>query len=597
MEAFPLPPELAALRSLPPERLPDLARAIRDEITERVGETGGHLAPSLGAVELTFALHRSFDTPHDRIVWDVGHQAYVHKLLTGRRERLRTLRSSGGIAGYLKRTESEYDAFGAGHAGTSVSAALGMRLALDRTGSDRYVVAVIGDGALTAGMSFEALNHAGGIPSLARFIVVLNDNGMSISANVGALSARSAELRAGDTRNGTAEWFRSLGFEYLGPVDGHDCVALEAAFAAAKAAAGPVLIHALTIKGKGLPEAERDPLKYHGVSGRSARPGAAPSYSSVFASTVLELAANDPRIVAITAGMPTGTGLDVIARERPGTFIDTGISEQHAVTLAAGLAAEGMRPVVAIYSTFLQRAYDQVLHDVCIQELPVVFVLDRAGLVGNDGETHQGLFDLSVLRPIPNIVLMAPRDEVELRRMLVTALNHGGPVAIRFPRGSGSGRCEPPPLLPLAIGRAEIMKPGNDGLIVALGPVANRALEVATSLRSTDGIDVGVVDARFVKPLDRSLLLPLVAAAPWTVVIEDHTLAGGFGSALLELVQDARAEPSGPIIRLGAPDTFIRHGSIEEQHRWCSIDHESIIGVCRGLAARTFRVTSLAEAA
>lgn len=590
----------SALKQLVTTELEALAAEIRRELIETVSATGGHLAPSLGVVELTLALHRQFDTPQDRIVWDVGHQAYVHKLLTGRRHRLPTIRSSAGIAGYLKRNESEYDAFGAGHAGTAISAALGMRLATRTAvsaGGDReksaslrredYVVAVVGDGALTAGMSFEALNHAGSYAGaeLDRFIVVLNDNGMSISKNVGALSNCTDPLReaGGPARSARhpRDLFTTLGFHYLGPIDGHDLAALESGLAEARARRGPVFVHVLTVKGKGLAAAEADPVKWHGIAPLPA-PAAEPSsaaartLSAHFAEALLEIAATDSRVVAITAAMPTGTGLDRLQRELPHAVIDVGICEQHAVTLAAGLACEGMRPVVAIYSTFLQRGFDQLLHDVCIQNLPVVFVLDRAGLVGNDGETHQGVFDIAMLRAVPNMTIMVPRDELQLARMLRTAVAHDGPTAIRFPRANGlAAACSAAPRTALPLGYAEQLEGGDDGLIIGVGPLAYRARALAEWIRERSGDRIEVFDPQFVKPLDPRLVAR-VAVAPWTLVLEDHSRAGGAGSAVLEAVYDAGLIPRGPIHRAGVPDRFIAHGTIDEQHRWCGLDESSL---------------------
>ena len=560
----------AALRELGQDQLGALCDEIRRALTETIPQIGGHFASPLGVVELTVALHRVFATPEDRIVWDVGHQGYVHKMLTGRSHALHTIRQSGGISGFLKRGESEFDAFGAGHAGTSISAALGMFLG---SRSHRHCVAIIGDGSLTAGMAFEALNHAGGLHlqqpgRLAGFIVVLNDNGMSISENVGALHTQSL---AG---TGIGQFFSALGFDYTGPLDGHDIVTLERAFLAAKSSVAPVLIHIKTKKGAGSPHAERDPVAWHGIAPPPKVAAAVPSYTAVFSRAITELASADPRIVAITAAMPTGTGLDRFAAAFPDRYFDVGICEQHAVTLAAGMACEGARPVVALYSTFLQRGFDQVVHDVCIQNLPVLFAIDRGGVVGNDGETHQGMFDVSFLRALPNMVVMSPRDESELPRMLVTALAHPGPCAIRFPRGNGIGR--ELSFKALEIGRASKLRSGRDALLIGFGPIVNVALRVAERAARELGMEVAVIDARFAKPLDRALLGSELPNYPLICTLEEHVLQGGFGAAVLELVHDERLPVSGAIVRFGGGDEFLPHGSQEEQRCWSGIDESAI---------------------
>jgi 1-deoxy-D-xylulose-5-phosphate synthase len=601
------------LRRLPASELPELCEELRKDLVDAVADIGGHFASSLGVVELTVGLHRVFSTPHDRIVWDVGHQCYIHKMLTGRRWELRKVRQRGGISGFLRRTESEYDCFGAGHAGTSISAAAGMSEASfhdypDRV--DRHVVAVIGDGSMTAGMAFEALNHAGQLHR--NLIVVLNDNEMSIAPNVGAMSLALSKAVTGKLSTGARRHFKSLvekgliphalyraldkaeeatqgflstpamlfgsfGFRYLGPIDGHDIYAVIDALERAKNQDGPVLVHALTTKGKGYEPAELDPVKYHGVtpfirdSGVFKKSSSPKSYSQVFGEMMVELCKEDPRVVGITAAMPDGTGLKVLQKEMPDRFFDVGIAEQHGVTFAAGLACEGMRPVVAIYSTFLQRAFDQVVHDVCIQNLPVIFALDRGGLAGADGQTHHGVFDISYLRSIPNISIMAPKDATELRAMMKTALEHeSGPIAFRFPRGNaqegGSDKVEPVPF-----GQGEVVQSGSRVLIIALGTTVSHALKAATRLPFSPT----VVNARFVKPLDESLITSLAHQHELIVTVEDHAVTGGFGSAVLELL--AQRQILRPVIRLGVPDRFISHGTQEELHRECGFDAEGIV--------------------
>jgi 1-deoxy-D-xylulose-5-phosphate synthase len=561
----------ADLKSLPFSRLPELAAEIRHELIDIVTRNGGHLGASLGAIELAIALHWVFDSPRDHIVWDVGHQAYAHKLLTGRRERFPTIRQEGGLSGFLSRDESEHDAFGAGHASTSISAALGMAVAISRSDDpDRRVAAIIGDGALTGGMAFEALNNAG-ILDLP-FLVILNDNEMSIAPNVGAMSQYLDRVRTDPRYNRAKDelvriterlpqgellvelgkrWkdslkefiyhamiWEELGFTYMGPIDGHDIRAIVHALRQAALVPGPVFLHVVTQKGRGFAGAENDRERGHAVS-TPPKPGAPPSppkYQDVFAQTVIELARDDPRIVAITAAMPTGTSLAKFQAAYPERFFDVGIAEQHAVTFAAGLAAEGMRPVVGIYSTFLQRAYDQIVHDVCLQRLPVTFAIDRAGFAGDDGRTHHGVFDISYLRCLPNLTIMAPRDENELRHMLKTALHHvDGPVAIRYPRGSGVGVATDEPLHALPIGRGETLRTGPDIAILALGAMVLPA-ERAADLLAADGIDATVVNARFAKPLDERLILDLIERCGAIVTVEENVRAGGFGSAVLEFL-------------------------------------------------------------
>ena len=587
------------LRKLPRESVEQVAQEIRAEILERVSQTGGHLASSLGAVELITAVHYTFNTPSDRLVLDVGHQGYPHKMLTGRREDFDSIGQRDGMSKFLRRQESEFDHFGAGHAGTSISAALGMARAKLHLEEDGVVIAMIGDGSMTAGMAFEALNHAGDLAE-KNLIVILNDNEMSIDPNVGALSSfLSRKLSAPMVRRmkGWARefltgmpgdmlhWarkaeeslkvffspgllFEALGFRYVGPIQGHrmDVVleTLDNVKEMVAAGSGPVLIHALTEKGHGYAPAEADPLKYHGVgqfdveSGEFApKKAAPPTYTRVFSDALIRLAREDERIVAITAAMASGTGLDRFARALPKRFYDVGIAEQHAVTFAAGLAAEGMKPVAAIYSTFLQRAFDQVVHDVCLQNLDVTFALDRAGLVGADGATHQGLFDFSYFRNLPNAVVMAPKDENELQHMLGTAIEYPGPAAIRFPRGAGLGIALDPDIKNVSLGEAELLRDGDDAAILAIGSMVHPALETANEM-AADGISCSVLNARFVKPLDRTKILSLARRVDLIVTIEEHSAQGGFGSAILELLSEEGIRT--PVRVLGVPDALIEHG-------------------------------------
>jgi 1-deoxy-D-xylulose-5-phosphate synthase len=587
------------LKKLPPELLPQLAQEIREEIISTVALTGGHLAPSLGVVELTIALHYVFDSPRDKIVWDVGHQAYTHKLLTGRRDRFHTLRQFGGISGFPKRCESPHDACDTGHSSTSISAALGMATARCLKRERNRVIAVIGDGSMTAGLAFEGLNNAGDLNK--DLIVVLNDNGMSIAQNVGALSSFLSRKLTAPTMvflkkqvenllgsfpaigGDLLAWakkseesfkafftpgmlFEALKFNYLGPVKGHRLDHLIETFNNVKNLRGPILVHVLTIKGKGYLPAESDPTGFHGLgkfdpdTGEPKKSvGDVPSYTEVFGDTLVRLAKEDNRIVAITAAMPDGTGLADFRHQFPQRFFDVGICEQHAVTFAAGLALEGMRPVAAIYSTFLQRAYDQVLHDVCLQNQPVVLALDRAGVVGEDGETHQGLFDLSYLRNLPNLVIMAPKDENELRDMLYTAVQHPGPVALRYPRGRGVGVAFSSTLSQIPIGKAEVLTEGEDLLLLAVGASVYPALKAAEALKRR-GFNATVVNARFVKPLDENLILTLAAGIGRVLTVEENVAAGGFGSAVLELLAD-RGLSGVAVQRLAIPDAFVEHGS------------------------------------
>ena len=594
------------LHGLSVEELEDVAAQIRQRHLEVVSNSGGHLGPGLGVVELTLALYQTLDLDRDRVVWDVGHQAYPHKLITGRYADFDSLRQKGGVAGYLKRCESTFDHFGAGHASTSISAALGMAMARDRLGQDHKCVAVIGDGALTGGMALEAINHAGHMPNTP-LLVVLNDNDMSISPPVGALSSHLNRMRLSPPMqflSGSVEEsmrhlpfmggdlpaelnrlkgsmrrlavpklgavFEELGFTYMGPVDGHDIVEMMRTFQEAHRVGGPVLVHVLTTKGKGYPYAEADQVGYHAQSAFDLNTGKArpsktpkpPSYSKVFGQTLVKICEQNPRVVGITAAMATGTGLDLLQKALPDQYIDVGIAEQHAVTLAAGMASDGLRPVVAIYSTFLQRAFDQLIHDVGIQKLPVTFVLDRAGVVGADGPTHQGQYDISYMRSIPNFTVMAPKDEAELQRMLVSSLKHDGPCAIRIPRGPGEGV----PLMeegwePLPIGCGEVLRSGDDLVIVAYGAMNAKAMATAEIL-SAQGIQSTVVNARFLRPLDTALLHPLVQRIGRVVTMEEGSLEGGFGSAVIESLQDAELHL--PVMRLGIPDVLVDHATPQQ---------------------------------
>ena len=587
------------LRKLPRDKVEQVAGEIRQEILERVSQTGGHLASSLGAVELITAIHYVFDTPNDRLVLDVGHQGYPHKMLTGRRLDFDTIGQRGGMSKFLRRAESEFDHFGAGHAGTSISAALGMARAKFHQGQDGVVIALIGDGAMTAGMAFEAMNHAGHLAE-KNLIVILNDNEMSIDPNVGALSSYlSRKLSAPMTRRmkGWAKeflsgmpgdmlhWarkaeesvkvffspgllFEALGFRYVGPIQGHrmDVVleTLDNVKEMVASGSGPVLIHVLTEKGHGYGPAEADPLKYHGVgqfdvpSGEFApKKKTPPSYTNVFSDALIRLAGEDERIVAITAAMASGTGLDRFQDAFPDRFYDVGIAEQHAVTFAAGLATEGMKPVAAIYSTFLQRAFDQVVHDVCLQNLDVTFALDRAGLVGADGATHQGLFDFSYFRMLPNAIVMAPKDENELQHLLATAIEYPGPAAIRFPRGAGLGISLDPDIKKIPVGEAELLRDGEDAAILSVGSTTHPAMDAASEL-AADGVACAVLNARFVKPLDRERILSLAKRCRVLVTVEEHSVMGGFGAAVLELL--AAEGVRSPVRMLGVPDRLIDHG-------------------------------------
>src|SRR5271169_4256164 len=580
------------LRRLPLAKLPELADELREFLIHSVSTRGGHFAAGLGTVELTIALHFMFNTPYDRLVWDVGHQAYPHKVLTGRREQLHTIKQAGGLAPFPARSESEYDTFGVGHSSTSISAALGMAVASAKRGEDRRAVAIIGDGALTAGMAFEALNHAGSLPT--DLLIVLNDNDMSISENVGALSnylARAlsgrmyAQLREGGKkvlRQMPTVWelarrseehlkgmvlpgtlFEEMGFNYIGPIDGHDIKALVTTLGNVKKLRGPQFLHVVTRKGKGYAPAEADPIKWHGpgpfdpASGmifKEASTG--PSYSQIFGKWLCDMAERDPSIVGITPAMREGSGLVEFSKRFPERYYDVAIAEQHAVTFAAGLAAEGLKPVVAIYSTFLQRAYDQLIHDVALQNLPVVFALDRAGLVGSDGATHQGSYDLTFLRCIPNMVIMAPADENECRQMLYTATTLSSPSAVRYPRGAGPGVPVVAEMAALPVGRAQLRREGRVGLaILAFGAL------VETSRKIAERMDATLVNMRFVKPLDEKLVLSLAARHRAIITIEENAIIGGAGSGVGELL--ASHGLALPLLQLGIPDRFIEHGTRE----------------------------------
>ena len=563
------------LKRVPESELPRVADELRAYLIESVASVGGHFGAGLGVVELTIALHYLYDTPHDRIVWDVGHQGYPHKILTGRRDHITTIKTREGLAPFLRRTESEYDSFGVGHASTSISAGLGMAIALQRRGDDRKVVAVIGDGAITGGMAYEALNHAGGVaPDM---LVVLNDNGMSISENVGGLDRTLARLRAGEAGESGPHpeaLFEELGFAYSGPIDGHDLPKLLAALRAVKDGRGPQLLHVVTTKGKGYAPAELAQIEYHAVGkfdpvlGVTHAAGKAPTYSNVFGDWLCDMAADDARLVAITPAMREGSGMVRFSQTFPDRHFDVAIAEQHAVTLAAGLACEGMKPVVAIYSTFLQRAYDQLIHDVALQNLDVTFAIDRAGVVGPDGPTHAGSFDLSYLRCIPNMLVMAPADENECRQLLTTGFRHDGPAAIRYPRGGGPGVAIEPALTALPIGKAEMRRRGHGIALLAFGCTLAPAESVGAELDAT------VVNMRFVKPLDEALVLDLARSHEAFVTLEDNAIAGGAGSAVGELLAAHGAEI--PSLQLGLPDLFLEHATREQLLAEAGLDVDGI---------------------
>ena len=612
LEKINSPEDLVGLTA---EELEHLCAEIRTLLIEVTSKNGGHLAPNLGVVELTIALHKVSHTPKDKIVWDVGHQAYVHKILTGRRKEFATLRQYKGLSGFPKRQENPNDAFGTGHASTSISAALGMAVARDLNGEDYNVIAVIGDGALTGGMAIEGLNNAGDLQK--KLIVILNDNEMSISKNVGAMSEYLYRIRTdptyskikfdaenllksipniGDQLAKTVNRFKDslkyflvpgmlfedLGFTYLGPIDGQDIKAVEDVLETAKTIDKPVLVHIITKKGKGYLPAETNPNKFHGTGAFDIATGkkivsstAAKTYTEVFSDTILEMAAADEKIVAITAAMPDGTGLTPFAKKYPKRFFDVGIAEQHGVTLAAGMACEGIKPYVAIYSTFLQRGFDQVLHDVCMQDLPVVFCLDRAGLVGDDGYTHHGVFDYSYLSMMPKMTIMAPKDENELRHMLYTTAKFNGPIALRYPRGSGLGVACSDELHALPIGKAEVLRDGKDLSIWAVGTMVHTACEVAGIL-AKEGIIANVVNARFIKPLDEELLTTLVEKTGFIVTMEENILKGGFGSAVLEYLSKSDKLKNTKIINFAIPDEFVPQGCTNLLLKDLHLDAESM---------------------
>ncbi|WP_270170474.1 1-deoxy-D-xylulose-5-phosphate synthase [Paenibacillus sp. SYP-B4298] len=613
------------LKQLSMEQLPQLAEEIRQFLIEKLSSTGGHLAPNLGVVELTLILHYLYNSPEDKIIFDVGHQSYVHKILTGRRDRFDTLRKFKGLCGFVKRAESEHDVWEAGHSSTSLSAAIGMAMARDFKGESNKVIAVIGDGALTGGMALEALNHIG--HEKRDLIVVLNDNEMSIAPNVGAIHNYLGRIRSdkhyqkakdelqhflnkipaiGGKLAKTAErvkdslkymvvsgmLFEEFGLTYLGPVDGHDLEKLAEVFQQANNVSGPVLVHILTTKGKGYQPAEADSHKWHGISpykmesGQLLKAVGPPMYTEVFSEALIELAAVDKRIVAVTPAMPGGSGLVKFSELYPGRMIDVGIAEQHAATMSAALAMEGLKPVFAVYSTFLQRAYDQVVHDICRQNLNVIFAIDRAGFVGADGETHHGVYDIPFLRHIPNLVLMMPKDENELRHMMKTAVDYNdGPIAVRYPRVNGRGVDIDAQMKPIPIGSWETLRDGESAVIITLGPMIQVAEEAAELLKR-DGLSVKIVNARFIKPLDEEMLVALAKETPHMLVLEEGAVLGGLGSAVLEFYSLRGMDE--PIVRLmGIPDEFIEHGSIKEQRQETGLTAEhvaaEIVDLMRGL--------------
>jgi 1-deoxy-D-xylulose-5-phosphate synthase len=609
------------LKQLPLSQLPVLATEIRNRIIEVVSKSGGHLAPSLGVVELAIALHYVFDAPSDKIIWDVGHQSYPHKLLTGRQQQFETLRKYRGLSGFTRISESPYDAFSSGHASTSISAGLGMTCGKHLKGEDSKVIAVIGDGALTGGIAFEGLNQTGDLKK--NLIIIVNDNNMSIAPNVGALSSilsrafskkrMQAYVREvgklikslpgiGDdayhfAKRSKASFktfitpgmlFEAFGIEYFGPIDGNNLNQLINILDNLKKIDGPVLLHVKTKKGRDYEPAEKNPVYFHGCSCFDIETGrcldqksSIPSYTEVFGDTMVKLAAYDSGIVAITAAMPEGTGLKKFAKAFPERFFDVGIAEQHAVTFAAGLAAEGLKPVVAIYSTFLQRAYDQLVHDVCLDRLPVVFAIDRAGIVGEDGPTHQGLFDLSYLRSLPNMVVMAPKDENELQQMLKTAIDHDGPTAIRYPRGTAIGVPLETSIDPLPLGKAEIVETGCDALLLAIGRGVSEALAACSTLKK-EGIETTVVNCRFVKPLDANMLAMLARDIPRIVTVEENVRQGGFGSAVWECLNDQGLNGF-RIERVGVGDTFVEHGSPRILRTKYGVDAAAIVKAVKKL--------------
>ncbi|MBT5027939.1 MAG: 1-deoxy-D-xylulose-5-phosphate synthase [Nitrospina sp.] len=601
------------LKKLSLEELPFIAREIRDTLLEIISETGGHLSSNLGVVELTLAMHYVFNSPKDKFVWDVGHQSYVHKLLTGRRDQFNTLRQEGGLCGFTKREESEHDHWNCGHGGTSISAALAFAKARDMKKEDNDVVAVIGDGSLTAGMAFEGLNHTGHIKS--DMIVVLNDNEMSISANVGGMSAHLSKIMTGQvmlkfkqevgqllmsvpgigkeiTRYAhkideaikgvfiPGRLFEDLGFRYVGPIDGHDVEALIEAFTTVKDLKGPTLMHVITRKGKGYEQAEEKADIWHGAkpfdisTGEFHKKKSNPAYTNVFADALIQLATDDEKVVGITAAMPDGTGISKFGKAFPDRTFDVGMAEQHGVAFAGALSIEGFHPVVAIYSTFLQRAYDQVVHDICLMDLPVTFAMDRAGIVGEDGATHQGLYDIAFMRTLPNMVVMAPKDENELRNMLKTCVYHTGPTAIRYPRGSGLGVPLDAEMQTLEIGKGEVIQDGTDIAIFAYGHTVDWAQTVADKFEK-EGVSVAVINARFAKPVDKELIVRYALKARCLVTTEEHSLKGGFGSAILEALQEEQMVHV-PVKCIGLGDIVLEHGAVGDQRRDLKLDPEGM---------------------
>jgi len=600
---------VADVKALSREQLPQLAREMRQYLIKTLAPIGGHLGAGLGVVELSIALHYLYDSPNDKIVWDVGHQAYPHKILTGRLDGIPTIRQYGGLCGFTNRAESEHDAFGAGHASTSISAAYGIAVGRDLKHEDHHAIAVIGDGALTGGMAFEALNHAGAHDN--RMLVILNDNEMSIAPNVGAMSAYLARVITGKTYTGVKDatkkvleklpgaleaakrveehvkgmitpgtLFEEMGFRYIGPIDGHDFDHLLPTLENCKALDGPILLHVLTKKGFGFSPAEDDPETWHGLGPYNIEDGepiktdgAPPSYTQVFGNTLADLADKDERIVAITAAMPGGTGVSIFEKRHPKRCFDVGIAEQHAVTFAAGLATEGLRPVVAIYSTFMQRAYDQIIHDVCIQNLPVLFCMDRAGIVGADGATHTGMFDIAFLRCLPNLTIMVPKDEVELQSMLATAFTLDGPSAIRYPRGNGIG-LEMNTASPLPVGKSELLRDGSGGLLISVGTRAEDALAAAEALSSENGISYAVLNLRFIKPLDVEAIKAHLKPGKPLVVVEEGVAQGGIGETIATLALSSGWQ--GSFSHIGMPDVFPEHGTQNEILRDLDLDASGI---------------------
>ncbi len=617
----------ADLKQIPRSDLPHLAAEIRKTIVKVVSKNGGHLASSLGSVELAIAIHYVFNAPDDKIIWDVGHQAYAHKLLTGRKDRFHTLRQHKGISGFTSMSESPYDAFSTGHSGTSISAGLGIACAKHLKNETNKVIAVIGDGSMTSGLAYEGFNQAGDTHKDKDIIVILNDNDMSIARNVGALSSFLSRTfsakRIQELRKEVGEFLKSLpkigddiyqlakrteesfmtfitpgmlfeafNFEYFGPINGHKLNHLIDIMNNIKYLNEPVLLHVTTKKGKGYKPAEKNPIYFHGVGSFEVKTGnsntkknSIPTYTEVFGETMVKLAKDDEKIIAVTAAMPEGTGLIEFSKSYPDRFFDVGIAEQHGVTFAAGMATEGFKPVVAIYSTFLQRAYDQILHDVCIEALPVVFAIDRGGIVGEDGLTHNGIFDLSYLRSLPNMVVMAPKDENELCRMIVTALAHDGPIAIRYPRGTGTGVKIKRKIHPILIGKGEILNNGKDILILAIGSSVYEALSAQSMLMEQD-IAATVVNCRFVKPLDADLITSLAKKIPRIITVEENVCQGGFGSAILECLGD-KGITNFSVKRIGIPDTFVEHGPQDFLRSKYGIDAPAIVNAAKELMLDT----------